>query len=453
MQTVRNLLILTLILIPSTCFAQDPIILKVDRNPVPPGSALLITGRNFTKDTKKIKVEVGNQPCMVSQSSETQIYVVTNEKAKIGKGKLVVTIGGKKAELPLEVVDPKNYKAPTNDGDGEKAMPNFSKIIVVESLTQATNSNGQRIFRVKGVTQKMADDFKVYIEIKFGPKSIVTGSAKIKGNRFQYDSEAFKGEIFPGAYTVITNFSLRRQSRRLRKKWLKTMDKTDIPNYQNVLRQDFFTIGDKAEGKKKAAELRVKYERLLKTLRKSFDDMQFAYAATARSMFRKGRKIEEKPWQDWVVKQGYVKNKNEPEPELDKLRKKKTYLRGAYLNDSAWTKYVKDICSTVKDVRQKAQKLKSSFKTPRYPDTDYVLEELVGQIASLAYIRTVYLYQRNELKLSNEFKKEVEWGNLPYKTNASGVRIDSLFVKAEAELDPKKFAKDMEKKGDKKGRN
>lgn len=445
------LLALTL---PLPAFAA-PSILRLDRKKAPPGSVVIITGRGFIDDIKKITVTLGDKPCMVTEAAVgtpkgDQIMVVTPLELKVGQYNFKVTIKGESAEHPFEIIDPKDL-GKVDDGANPKGNEQLSKLVRVETLSVEPGAAGKTAVRVAGKTEKMADGLKLSLVLKFGDVVLKNGFAEVKDNAFSVALGPFTGDFFPGAYTVEITFPVNRQPRRVVRKWAKTVDKSIIKEFQDLKRVDYLEIGDAEQGKRKAELARKSYDKLLEEADKIFQEAQDTYAATARCLFKKGRQYDIEKWQEWLFAQGFVKETGKVK-ELQRLNK---CLSKPYINEKGWLNFLKTQLQKIKKLRSEILEEEKRYIVPRFPETNEALKELMSVLADLNFRRTKDLFERNNLKFEKrmDMLKDADLADLKPASRATVGRFKGLVKQANLELHPNSVMKEGAPDEKKDGKN
>ncbi|MDF1666420.1 MAG: IPT/TIG domain-containing protein [Planctomycetota bacterium] len=441
---VFSLMFVAALSVPIVAHAADPVIDKVDRAVVQPGSVIVITGRNFNKDVTKIRIEVGGKKCMVTQSSDTQVMFVVSLDVKPGKETIILTLGGKKAKYPIEVKE----KIDEGKSDGGKQSEDSSKtqLIVVESLSPRGVNGGKTALTVKGKTLKMVDGFKLNIEVLFGRNRIVKSKVEVKGNRFELTFPPISRKLYPGTYTVQSSFQLARQKSRYRSVWLKTASAEDKKLYRRVNRTDFFPIGSDSDNKAESKKLRDAYTVRLESFHKIFEKLQSEYASASRCLFYKNNKVHEDVWKEYCAKLKLCKEIED----LEKAANSTTYVpkNGRYLKDS-WKTFLKSEFKKIVAEYQKVERLSAKYVSARFPETDAALKEMASVLVELMINRTSEMLKRSKLKATENPRAFYGVENIPAGAKGTAGRYMQLRNKSLRELNPTKLLgkPDPEEKG------
>lgn len=440
---VFSLMFVVALSAPLVAQAADPVITKLDRNIVQPGSVIVISGRNFVVDAKKIRIEVGGKKCMVTQSTETEVMFVVSLDTKPGKHFIELTIAGKKAKFPVEVKE--SIDEGGADGGKRSEDTNKTKLIVVEELSTKGAPGGKTSIVVKGKTLKMADGFRLNLEVLYGKTRIVKSKVEVKANRFELIFPPFARKLYPGIYTVKSSFQLARQKSRYRSKWLKNATSEDKQLYRRINRVDFFPIGSEADNKVESAKLRRIYTKHLENMDKILAKMQVEYANASRCLFYKNGKVFEDLWKEYCAKNNLCKEIED----VEKAAKSTKYVpnNARYLKDT-WKTYLKSEFKKLVAEYKAVLSLSSRYVSARYPETDAALKEMATVISNLMISRTEEMLKRSKLKPLVDPRVYFGVESIPVGTTRSYARYVQLRKKALRELNPTKIvgAPDPEEK-------
>lgn len=441
---VFSLMFVAALSMPLVAQAADPVIVKVDRAVVQPGSVIVITGRNFDKDVKKIRIEVGGKKCMVTQSTETEVMFVVSLDTKPGKTKIVLTLAGKKAEFAIEVKD--KIDEGSADGGKKSEDTNKTKLIVVESLNPKGAPGGKTALTVKGKTLKMADGFRINVEVLFGKTRIVKSKVEVKGNRFELTFPPISRKLYPGTYTVQSSFQLARQKSRYRGDWLKSATDEEKKLYRRINRVDFFPIGSDTDNKAESERLRRLYTTHLNKFHAILEKMQSEYANASRCLFYKNNQVHEDVWKEYCAKQKLCKEIED----VEKAAKSTRYVprNGRYLKDS-WKTFLKSEFKKIVAEYKSVEELSAKYVSARFPATDAALKEMASVLVDLMINRTEEMLKRSKLKPVQNPRVFYGVESLTPVSKASFGRYMQLRNKSLRELNPKQIIgePDPEEKG------
>lgn len=441
---VFSLIFMVALLAPISAQAADPVIVKLDRTIVQPGSVVVITGRNFDKDVTKIRIEVGGKRCMVTQSTETQVMFVVSLDTKPGKTSIILTLAGKKAKFDIEVK--KEIDEGKTDNGQKSEDTSKTKLIVVEELTSKGSKGGKTALSVKGKTLKMADGFRLTIEVRYGKTRIAKSKVEVKGNSFELTFPPISRKLYPGTYTVQSSFQLARQKSRYRSGWMKKASDEDKKLYRRINRVDFFPIGSEADNKVETKKLQETYTKHLDNMHKIFEKLQLEFANASRCLFYKNNKVHEDSWKEYCTKLKLCKEVED----LQKAAKATTYVgrNGRYLKDT-WKTFLKSEFKKLVAEFDRIETLSARYVSPRYPETDAALKEMAALFVDLMLNRTEEMLKRSKLKPVQNPREYFGVAKIKKSLKASTGRYRQLREKALRELNPTKIIgePDPEEKG------
>jgi hypothetical protein len=419
----------------SVAYAANPVIVKLDRNVVQPGSVVIITGRNFVVDLKKIRIEVGGKKCMVTEATITQIMFVVSLDAKVGKSKIELSVSGKKTQFPIELKD--KIEEGTNDGGAAKEDLSNTKLIVINSLTSKGADGGKTALSVTGKTQDLMDGMFLDVIVNFGKSEIVRGRVTVKDNAFKHTFEAFAGKVLPGTYTVNSQFRVSRQKYKIRKEFIKRQGKKILKTHREIKRVDFFELGSKSEAKAESAKIKKLYEGLIAQIDTVFQKLQNNYGGTSRCIYYRSGKVDEAPWKKYCFAQGLCKS----DAEFEVLKKNKRYVGrgGKYLNATAWRALLTAEFGKIVNIYNKAEKISGKYITTRFPKTAEAVRDLCKLTIDLTLKRTAHMKTVSKLPATDNPREYYKVTEVPAGVVRGATYFTQLVKRCKRELDPTKM--------------
>lgn len=419
--------------------AQDPVITKAAagdgvRNvgKAAPGSALAISGSNFGTDFDKVRVEIGGKECIVTGVEPSLIFVLTPQELSTGKTELVVSVSGKKAKYAIEVVKQDALDRDAGDASGAAGRPaQIAKPIMVETIEAVTVAGGQA-FRVRGASPSLVDEMSINLAVSYGDKRLSVGTAKVKTGRFEGTLEPLNGVIPPGVYFVEVTFRLSRQPFAAKKAFMDKTKPDERKDLERFVNTEAYDLGDPAEAKSLKEDVRKKYQALMVKLDKTFDGAQSDYAATARSMFRTNRKLDDEAWSKWLFEQGFVAETKD----VENLKKNTRYLKGPYLDSKSWEARVKKAVEAANESYKEIETLGKKYVVSPFPALDKMLLQMAQILVEMEIFRSRELFKRNEVKFSDDFRKEMGADQIPTGSEFSSGEYRRLHKRCERILDP-----------------
>ncbi len=393
----------------------------------PQGGVINIMGRNFHKcppppegvalakfrcDHDGLKVTLAGKPVTILATDHSYITISIPQSTRPSRAaRLEVTYNRKTAKTTIEIVDWKTFKASSkeraSEGGGGQASKEM-RILQSFKITKFSQvrTNAGNTFVVEGVAKGVPDRMEVQVKLNYQGKTIPQGTRllRIEKDSFKTTFGPYSKLLLHGNYSLELLFELGRQSKRLKRKWVKLLSDEEQELYGRIQRREFTQVGtgpsgtvtpeDLARQKTKLQDHYLAYCNEVQELR---DKIQVAVADAGRSFFKEGREYNKDQYTRWLGRMGFATT---PE-ETDKIVKSARYATTSghfkhreYL-DFARLVVVKDLIS----LHEKHRKFNDQYIAPMDAKADQLGDYLLSIVLIKFQQWSQDLYKHSTLPL------------------------------------------------------
>jgi hypothetical protein len=403
--------------------AEDaaPVITSLSATKTLKDSAVDIHGSNFGSDASKVKVSIAGKVCIVNFVSNKIIMILTPSTVKPGKTVLLLTVEGKKANaMAIEILDRKGlskdfWKKETERvevSERKKIETENSELLLLERLETKAHSDGRYVIEIAGSAKELIDDCRVQVHLSFFGKFIGRKYITVKDNKFQCQFGPFDKELFPGIYEINIYFLLHRQRYVVRHEWRKVKSKDKSRQLAKLKSRSYYKIGTEAEAKDMAKSALEKHRILYETLSSQLQDLQDCYASSTRCFFKKGKKLNERYWKQWLEGYRFVKTA----ADWERIKKDRRCVKKSnHLDAKKWEEYIAQNLTSLRAQYFELQRAEEKYLASRYPIISGHLQEMFTVLLDLYLGRTRVLYEQNRLNIPKDLVSQL--GAMPFGSN------------------------------------
>jgi hypothetical protein len=346
---------------------------KVTR--APQGGVLVFKGRNLhqcpkpKKDEKtgrplpmppcrhdEIKVKVGGKNATIFESTFDYVTFGIPQSTPPGKSvRVEVSVTGRgSATAKVEIVNAAEWKASAAERGSESGQggvrENFERkaldSIKITRFEQVPTSAGNT-FVLEGIAKGIPNRAEMQVDLKYDGQTIPKGTRviSVKEEAFSTTFGPYSKKLLYGNYSLELLFQLSNQSKRLRRKWERTLHDSQRQVYGRLQRRALEEHGTgpngtvtKADRDKQAAQLKAHYLAFTTEVRKLRDDVRAVVADAGRSFFRKGREYDEAQYKTWLQRMGFASS---PTKAMEINDKKKYGKASGHFNEQAYRNWAK----------------------------------------------------------------------------------------------------------------
>ena len=398
-----------------------PRILSLDRNEGPPGSVILVHGQGFEAPVKAITATLGGKPCLITEVTDTRIYLLSAPDCALGAGQLAIRISDHPLTAqPFMVLDPKKigegYWRRRTDEAERSQRESFERernaMLRIGELRLETDAQGAVRLHATGRADPFADGFRLGLQVQFSGRLVANALAEIHDGRFEASFGPYRRSLFPGRYTVRVSFMLGRQRRSLRLPWIRKIGSERALALQAVEDWKHVELGDLERAEALSLKTRRRYAEICLSLEEQLEELQIVYASTVRSLFRSGQALDLPAWEKWVVAQRFAKDA----ASLARLRNERRYMRGVHIDPTAWEQHIRSLMSSLRVQYRAVDDIGAEFLVPRYPNAHRKMRSLLSILFDLARTRTRVLFERSGLAVPVDLW--TEFGFSPFDPSA-----------------------------------
>ncbi|HVY60775.1 MAG TPA: IPT/TIG domain-containing protein [Planctomycetota bacterium] len=361
-----------------------------------PGYPVRIKGANFGDKQADVKVTMSDQPALVLQVADGEIMAMVPEGAKKGTLTVRVTVGTATSNSASLKVDPNADHSADKDRE-KKGGAQREKMIALDMPAYQSGA-----VLVSGKTA-LLPECTIDVTLTLGDSGQrVVGSAMATvgpDRSFQVTFGPYPRALLPARYWVDAVFKLGEQSKSIKRAFKDAFKGAELSKRMNAADRQPVEVGDASAQLAVINEVRAHGSSMIAKLKDAHRDLEVAYGAALRSVYRKGKEVLETDWEERLnTKSLQGLPPADRAAWLKAMRGRSDVLTSAGgFNEPKWREFVDGLCASLGELDKTNQAFIERFKVMRDPE---LFEKITGQIAYLqriAHQRSRDLYELNKL--------------------------------------------------------
>ncbi len=385
-----------------------------------------------------VNAKLGNRTVTVLGSQYGKCTVSVPHDMKPGNYDLQIFVGREKSNaVKVQVLSLEEFKKAFGDREGESTtslenhFEKWKKRLSIDKFEFGTDpKSGKRIATVEG-TGKFPDRTYVVLQLKLTRKSehdarkVKNGVQKVKVNDAKFTAEfgPFDSGFLAGIYQVEATVDPTKNPHV--KKEIASMvtagEKQVVTGWKKKkwTAREFLTHGGEEERKAEGIAIKQHYFDALAIVNDLVEQLDLAYASTAKSLFKQGSKYDDAKWFEHMKAHRLLRRDRATgrwdEKWLARIRDDKRFLTSSYHFDpDKYLEWVRDEqIPTIAALQRKHTEYKDQYVALRFPEASLKLEHMLSVIFVLTQKRSAEFWTHNELPIPKEIKGPGEMGPLP----------------------------------------
>ena len=384
-----------------------------------------------------VRATLGKSPAIVLSSEPDAVTIVVPANTKPGKYDLQITIDGESSNkikvevLSMEEFDEKYRSKGSETGAvQESAYDRWKGRLKVDRFEFSEDSSGQGIIAQVEGTARLPDRTFVTLKLMLTGKSehearaIARRKESVKNGRFSCTFGPFGKGFLAGLYQIEAMVDLGKNPhvRKLVAKMITESEKQVVENWKKgkLLDRAFQEMGAREERVTEELAIKLHYYDALVTTRELIEQLDLAYGATAKCLFKKGSSFNRDKWLAFLRAQRLLKRDpstgRTDERWLRRLENENRFLtKKFYFDDEMWLDWLVDAhLSEISALRREHATYKAQWVALRYPNASLKLDHMLSVLYQLSQKRSVRFYEHSDIiEIPKELRTPGEMGPFP----------------------------------------